>query len=487
MTLQPFNYVPADSLQTAETLLREHGEKAAVIAGGTDLLGALKDAIHDDPPELVIGLKPVTALRYVEATPAGVRIGALTTLSEIAKHPAIRETYPLLAEAAASVASPQIRNVATIARQPLPGAALLVLPQPRQHLRLPAQGRPVVRRAVRREPLPLDLRRHVRQRRAVRGRLPHPQRHPRVHGRTPGRQSWKKRSRSCCGPIRWRPSWAGRARTIARKNATGSTSTSRCRSATSSAPSATMRWNTPNTFYRAPEVETGKTVAVVGAGPAGLTAAYFLRQGGHAVTVYDRMPEAGGMLTYSIPAYRLPKAVVQEQVRALEGMGIRFELGANVGDDGLTLDDLRARYQSVFLATGLWNGKSLRLERGELLDSGLEFLIDLQRGVERPVGERVLVIGGGSVAVDVAITARRSGARQVAMACLESLETMPAIPEDIEQAHEEGITILPSWGPQRVVERDGVLTGMAFVRCTAGLRQRRALCAGLRPRGHHRV
>ena len=115
MTLQPFNYIPADTLQTAETLLREHGEQAAVIAGGTDLLGALKDAIHDDPPELLIGLKPVTALRYVEATPAGVRIGALTTLSEIAKHPAIRQTYPLLAEAAASVASPQIRNVATIA------------------------------------------------------------------------------------------------------------------------------------------------------------------------------------------------------------------------------------------------------------------------------------------------------------------------------------------------------------------------------------
>ena len=83
------------------------------------------------------------------------------------------------------------------------------------------------------------------------------------------------------------------------------------------------------------------------------------------------------------------------------------------------------------------------------------------------MGERVLVIGGGSVAVDVAITARRSGARQVSMACLESLETMPAIPEDIEQAHEEGITILPSWGPQRVVERDGKLAGMAFVRCTA--------------------
>ena len=186
------------------------------------------------------------------------------------------------------------------------------------------------------------------------------------------------------------------------------------------------------------------------------------------------------MLTYSIPAYRLPKAVVRAQVSALESMGIRFELGASVGGDGLTLQDLRARHQSVFLATGLWNGKKLRLERGELLDSGLEFLINVQRGVPNAVGERVLVIGGGSVAVDVAITARRLGARQVTMACLESLDTMPAIPEDIEQAHEEGITILPSWGPHRVVERDGKLVGMELVRCTVRLRQGWALCAGLR-------
>ena len=148
------------------------------------------------------------------------------------------------------------------------------------------------------------------------------------------------------------------------------------------------------------------------------------------MTVYDRMPEAGGMLSYSIPAYRLPKAIVRAQVRALEGMGIRFELGAGVGSDGLTLEDLRERYQSVFLATGLWNGKKLRLEKGELLDSGLEFLINVQQGDAKPVGKRVLVIGGGSVAVDVASTARRLGAHQVTMACLESLETMPAIPED---------------------------------------------------------
>jgi CO/xanthine dehydrogenase FAD-binding subunit len=148
-------------------------------------------------------------------------------------------------------------------------------------------------------------------------------------------------------------------------------------------------------------------------------------------------------------------------------MGIQFDLGACIGLDGLTLQDLRARHDSVFLATGLWNGKKLRIENGELLDSGLEFLINVQTGNAKPVGQRVLVIGGGSVAVDVAITARRLGARQVSMACLESLETMPAIPDDITQAHEEGITILPSWGPQRVIQRDGKLAGMELVRCVS--------------------
>ena len=98
---------------------------------------------------------------------------------------------------------------------------------------------------------------------------------------------------------------------------------------------------------------------------------------------------------------------------------------------------------------------------------GLEFLLNVQLGNPKPVGERVLVIGGGSVAVDVAITARRLGARQVMMACLESPDIMPALPEDITQAHEEGIEILPSWGPHSVVEQNGKLVGMELIRCTS--------------------
>ena len=466
MTLQPFNYIPADTLQTAEVLLREHGEQAAVIAGGTDLLGALKDGIHDGPPELLIGLKPVTDLRYVKAEPAGVRIGALTTLSEIARHPAIRQSYPLLAEAARSVASPQIRNVATIAGN--------LCQEPRcWYYRNPDNTFDCLRKGGRWcDALFAENRYHSIFSGMCVSAAPCVTGCP-IHNDIPAYMAELRAGKledAVAILLRTNPLAAIMGRACAHY------CEETCNRFDYDEPVSIRdverylgdyALEHAENFYRAPGAESGKSVAVVGAGPAGLTAAHFLRKQGHGVTVYDRMPEAGGMLTYSIPAYRLPKAVVRAQVKALEGMGIRFELGAAVGGNGLTLEYLRACYQSVFLATGLWNGKTLRLERGELLDSGLEFLIDIQRGVARPVGERVLVIGGGSVAVDVAITARRSGARQVSMACLESLAAMPAIPEDSEQAHEEGITILPSWGPHRIVEQDGKLVGMEFMRCTS--------------------
>ena len=301
-----------------------------MLAGGTDLLGALKDAIHDDPPELVIGLKPVTALRYVEATPAGVRIGALTTLSEIAKHPAIRETYPLLAEAAASVASPQIRNVATIAGN--------LCQEPRcWYYRNPDNTFDCLRKGGRWcDALFAENRYHsifggmcVSAAPCVAG-CP-------IHNDIPAYMAELRAGKleeAVAILLRTNPLAAIMGRACAHY------CEEECNRFDFDEPVSIRdvertlgdyALEHAERFYPAPEVESGKTVAVVGAGPAGLTAAYFLRQQGHAVTVYDRMPEAGGMLTYSIPAYRLPKAVVQEQVKALEGMGIRFELGANVG------------------------------------------------------------------------------------------------------------------------------------------------------------
>jgi NADPH-dependent glutamate synthase beta subunit-like oxidoreductase/CO/xanthine dehydrogenase FAD-binding subunit len=468
MTRQPFNYVPADSLKAAEALLKKHGKGAAVIAGGTDLLGAFKDAIHDTPPELLIGLKPLAALRYVKADGQGVRIGSLTTLADIAQHPVIRQTYSLLAEAARSVASPQIRNVATIAGN--------LCQEPRcWYYRNPDNTFDCLRKGGKTcDALFAENRFHsifggmcVNAAPCV-GGCP-------IHNDIPGYMT-----RIRAGEIH--EAVAILLRTNPLPAVTGRICPHTCETDCNR-----FGYDEPvsireverflgdyalehaGELYRPPAAESGKRVGIVGAGPTGLTAAYFLRQAGHDVTVLDQMPEAGGMLTYSIPAYRMPKDVMAAQVSALGGMGIRFELGAALGDDGASVDDLRKRFEALFLATGLWNGKSLRLEKGELLDSGLKFLIGVQVGgsAKPRVGKRVLVIGGGSVAVDVALTARRLGATEVLMACLESQETMPAILEDVEQALEEKITILPSWGPHRVLEQDGKLVGMELVRCTS--------------------
>jgi NADPH-dependent glutamate synthase beta subunit-like oxidoreductase/CO/xanthine dehydrogenase FAD-binding subunit len=468
MQLQPFEFVPAASLSAAAALLKEHGKRAAVIAGGTDLLGVLKDAVHPTRPELLIGLKPLAHLRSVKAEAEGLRIGALTTLAEIVRHPVIRQSYSLLAEAARTVASPQIRNIATVAGN--------LCQEPRcWYYRNPENAYDCLRKGGKRcDALFAENRFHsifggmcVSAAPCVNG-CP-------IHNDIP---AYMARIRA--GALH------DAAVILLRTNPLPAV-TGRVCPHTCESDCNRFGYDEPvsirdverrlgdyalehaRDLYRPPATESGKRVAVVGAGPAGLTAACFLRQAGHDVTVLDQMPEAGGMLTHSIPAYRMPKDVMAAQVRALEGMGIRFELGAALGGNGLSLESLRRRFDALFLATGLWKGKSLRIEKGELLESGLKFLIAVQTGGDaRPkVGRRVLVIGGGSVAVDVALTARRLGADEVLMACLETAETMPAIPEDLEQAREEGITILPSWGPHRVLEAGGKLTGMELVRCTA--------------------
>ena len=387
MTRQPFNYVPADSLQAAESLLKKHGEAAAVIAGGTDLLGAFKDAIHDTPPDLLIGLKPLAALRYVNADTQGVRIGSLTTLAEIAQHPVIRQTYSLLAEAARSVASPQIRNVATIAGN--------LCQEPRcWYYRNPDNTFDCLRKGGKTcDALFAENRFHsifggmcVDAAPCV-GGCP-------IHNDIPGYMT-----RIRAGEIH--EAVAILLRTNPLPSVTGRICPHTCETDCNR-----FGYDEPvsireverflgdyalehaGELYRPPAAESGKRVGIVGAGPTGLTAAYFLRQAGHDVTVLDQMPEAGGMLTYSIPSYRMPKDVMAAQVRALEGMGIRFELGAALGSDGASLEDLRKRFAALFLATGLWNGKSLRLEKGELLDSGLKFLIGVQVGGQRAAESR---------------------------------------------------------------------------------------------------
>jgi len=219
-------------------------------------------------------------------------------------------------------------------------------------------------------------------------------------------------------------------------------------------------------IIKPPEADSSKSVAIIGSGPAGLAVAYYLRMSGHRVTVFDKMEEPGGMLTYVIPAYRLPKDVVRRLVKAIENTGVEFKCKVDVGKD-ITLDDLKRDFDSVFIASGAWNPVSIGLEGEESTRFGLEFLTNINLGVKEVPGKKVLVIGGGNAAIDVAISALRLGAEEAIMACLESREEMPALPWEIELAVEQGVKLMTSWGPHRVLKSDGKVKVIELVRCTS--------------------
>jgi len=215
--------------------------------------------------------------------------------------------------------------------------------------------------------------------------------------------------------------------------------------------------------------DTGHKVAVIGAGPAGLTAAFFLRKKGHRVTILEARDKPGGMLRYGIPSYRLPQAVLDKEIGAVLSTGIDLRTGQKLGVD-YEIDQLKQEgFEAVFVAVGAQLSRKIELEGAELDDVkwGVEFLAEVTEGQDLKVKERVMVIGGGNVAVDVALTALRLGAKDVQLACLESREEMPANPWEVEQARQEGVQMLYSWGPARIVENDGKLSGIELVHCTS--------------------
>lgn len=215
--------------------------------------------------------------------------------------------------------------------------------------------------------------------------------------------------------------------------------------------------------------DTGKKVAVIGAGPAGLTAAFYLRKKGHQVTIFEARKRPGGMLRYGIPFYRLPEDVLDKEIGYVLSTGIELRTGQKLGVD-YEIDQLKQEgFQAVFVAVGAQLSRKIELA-GAALDGvywGVEFLAAVAGGKEIAVKDRVVVIGGGNVAVDVALTVLRLGAKDVKLACLESREEMPANPWEIEQARQEGVEIMYSWGPERINENNGKVAGIDLVRCTA--------------------
>ena len=213
--------------------------------------------------------------------------------------------------------------------------------------------------------------------------------------------------------------------------------------------------------------EYGKNIAVVGAGPAGLACAYFLAVDGYKVTVFEKQEKLGGMLRFGIPAFRLEKEVVEGEIEVLKALGVEFKTGVEVGKD-VTLQDLRNQgFKAFYVAIGAQKGRLLGIEGEDSKEviTGVDFLRDVNLGKGVKLSGNVVVIGGGNVAIDVARTATRVGGEQVKMFCLEGPKEMPALPEEIAEANEEGITINNSWGPKRIVVEDGKVTGVEFKKC----------------------
>lgn len=222
-------------------------------------------------------------------------------------------------------------------------------------------------------------------------------------------------------------------------------------------------------FIPAKKHDYGKPVAVIGSGPAGLSCAYYLAEDGYKVTVFEKLSKPGGMLTVGIPSFRLEKNVVEAEIDILKEMGVVFKTNTEVGKD-VSLDDLRKQgFKAFYLAIGAQGGRKLGLENEDAkgVIAGVEFLRDVNLGKKSALHGKVIVIGGGNVAIDVARTAVREGAESVAMYCLEARNEMPALDEEIEEALEEDIVINNSWGPKRIISKDDKVTGIELKKCVS--------------------
>ncbi|WP_346929101.1 FAD-dependent oxidoreductase [Clostridium sp.] len=213
--------------------------------------------------------------------------------------------------------------------------------------------------------------------------------------------------------------------------------------------------------------EYGKKIAIVGAGPSGLSCAFYLAIDGYKVTVFEKQKVLGGMLTLGIPSYRLEKDVINAEIDILRELGVEFKTGVEVGKD-ISVKYLRGEgYKAFYIAIGAQGGRKLGIEgeEAEGVITGVDFLREVNLGNNISLDGEVVVIGGGNVAIDVARTATRVGSTNTSMFCLESRKEMPALDEEIDEALSEDIEINNSWGPKRILTENGKVVGIEFKKC----------------------
>ena len=213
--------------------------------------------------------------------------------------------------------------------------------------------------------------------------------------------------------------------------------------------------------------EFDQQIAIIGGGPAGLSCAYYLAEKGYRPTVFEKEQRLGGMLENGLPSFRLEKDVVQAEIDVLREMGVQFRCGVEVGKD-VTIAQLREQgYQGFYVAVGLQSGGRLNIpgDDAQGVTAGIDFMRRVNGGQETKLEGRVVVIGGGNIAADVARTAVRCGAESVDLYCLESYDDMPMGPEDRGECERDGITIHAGWGQTEIVTENGHAAGIRLRKC----------------------
>ena len=459
--MKRFKYKNARTVNEAVSLLKLGN--ASLLAGGTDILNLLKAGAMTQPPETLVNIKNIPGLDYITENSRGLKIGALTRIADIASSPLIKEKYPALAQATESVSSPPLREMGTIGGNLCQGVQCWY---------------------YRRSYITGNWFECLKKGGKVCYAIMGDNRYHSIFG------GIKVDGMACvnhCPAHTDIPAYldkvrdgdlAGAAEILLEFNPfpaiTGRVCPHFCESECNRAiydepvsVKCVERYvgdyilQNVDEWIQSPENESKKRVAIIGSGPAGLSAAFYLRRLGHSVTIFEVMPVAGGMLALTIPNYRLPDEILKREIDLIKASGVEIKTDIPIGTKITIPNLLRQGYAAIFIATGAQMGRKLPIPGADLDGTlvGLDFLRDVKLGRPVKLGQRVLVLGGGSVASDCARTALRNGAKEVHMACLESRETMPADPSEIEEAEEEGVIIHPSLNFTRIIG-DGRVSGV---------------------------